>query len=124
MSVAEYSKAWQTATPASVRSCQGTEWIVFNATSDAGRAALDALDAKVLRLHIGTHDVGSRSGLRLMYPEQVPYFKLAVSLASNILDQNSSCIRSSSKESKALRQANVKCFQLVSFPEIVVIVQL
>lgn len=40
---------------------QGAEWVVFNVSmSDGAQAALDALDAKVLRLHVGTHAVSAR----------------------------------------------------------------
>lgn len=41
---------------------QGAEWALFNESiggSDTARA-LDALDAKVMRLHVGTHDGGRR----------------------------------------------------------------
>jgi hypothetical protein len=38
---------------------QGHEWVVFNGSISRGaRLTLDVLDAKVLRVHIGTHDVG------------------------------------------------------------------
>jgi len=36
---------------------QGAEWVLFNATATLSASrARDALDAKVLRIHIGTHD--------------------------------------------------------------------
>jgi hypothetical protein len=42
---------------------QGAEWLLFNATaSPAALLARQALDAKVLRVHIGTHDEPDERG--------------------------------------------------------------